>query len=515
MSRGPFQPGDVCNQYKIVRSLGVGGFGHVYEAVRQFKMLAGGILQPFGQNVALKCLVTDQADDPDRLQRLNLEAVLLLQLKHPNIVGFVDWGITDDGTAFFAMELLKGKNLSQALKERRFSVARALYVAAEIAEGMAYAHEQGVVHRDLKPGNVFVTEQWEIKVLDLGAAKYRLPLNPPTDSKQLPPCTITYAAPEQLRNSKEVDGKADVFALGIIAYQMLTAHHPFCEGARTLDEQVSRQLECAAQPLTDRGVPAYIGEVVHRALRKNASERPTMAELRDELRAVYSKYVGEGAYEDAGLAQIVERRTRRTRMQNGESDPLGVPVVKNDAVTAVNQTPRIDSKAPTKPVVDGFSPTEFVDLAANASPPSNGTHDAWFASTRTARGQEGTPTVPVATRPRARRGAWAAIGKFYERMPRAVPVAVGGALLLPIGLVLASYARRAEVHAEPAPVRAPIVQEAAPPPPVPESVVEAEPAAEEAPAPARPAPKPRKSALHGIHTPKWDNLSANKLPTVE
>src|SRR5712691_13016164 len=74
MSRGPFQPGDSCNQYKIVRSLGQGGFGHVYEAVREFKVLSAGMLQPFGQNVALTCLVVDQANDPERLQRLNLEA---------------------------------------------------------------------------------------------------------------------------------------------------------------------------------------------------------------------------------------------------------------------------------------------------------------------------------------------------------------------------------------------------------------------------------------------------------
>lgn len=502
MRRGPFQPGDRCNQYKIVRSLGAGGMGHVYEAVREFKMVAGGIVQPFGQPVALKCLAVEHADDPDRLQRLNLEAVLLLQLKHPNIVGFVDWAFTEDGTAYFAMELLEGKNLSQMMKERHFSIARSLYVAAEIAEGMAYAHDKGVVHRDLKPGNVFVTTEWEIKVLDLGAAKYKLPINPPTDSKQLPPCTITYAAPEQLTSSKSVDGKADVFALATITYQMLTHHHPFCEGAHTQAEQVSRQLECSAAPLANRGVPEFIAELVHRALSKEASARPTMAEFRDELRSAYAQYRAQGAYEDEGLAKIVERRTQRARVQRGESEPLGVPVVKQDAP--------VDSKSPT------YGPTELVDIdiIVDVPQPTMGSHQAWFASTRTALGQEGTPTVvPAATRPRARRGGWAAVGKFYERMPRAVSVVLGGALLLPVGLLLANYARRAEVHAEPAHVMPALVaQEPAPPPVVDPIVVEAQPEPAAAPTTA-PAPKPRKSALHGIHTPKWNALSANKLPT--
>lgn len=325
MSRGPFSPGDQCNQYRIVRPLGAGGYGCVYEAVREFQIMAKGVVQPFMHGVALKCLQVNRARDAKKLERMNLEAILLMDLKHDNIVGFLDWGVTDSDVFYFAMDLLQGKTLADHMSAGKFSVTRSLYVASEVAAGLAYAHEKHITHRDLKPSNIFVTDRWEIKVLDLGAAKHEIFDGISTTTGKAP-CTVTYAAPEQLDGSGEVDHRADVFALGVIAYQMLAGEHPFSSGAHTRSEYAIRQLECRYRPLSDFGIPGYVSAVVHRALCKRARDRyASTHEMLDELRAVFVRHKeGRPAVEDAELADIMERRKLRARLERGdESDPNG------------------------------------------------------------------------------------------------------------------------------------------------------------------------------------------------
>ncbi|BDG04083.1 protein kinase domain-containing protein [Anaeromyxobacter oryzae] len=242
------RPGAVIGRFELVREVGRGGFGVVYEA-RDLEL---------GRTVAFKALFA--GDRPDvREERLLREAEAAARLSHPNVVTLHDVGRSEHGP-YLVLELLRGETLAARLAYGPLPVREALRIAVDVAKGLAHAHAAGVVHRDLTPGNVYLCDDGQVKVLDLGMAHA-------FGRRKLDGGTPEYMAPEQWRGAPE-DERTDVFALGVILYQMLAGAPPFpADGGRSLqDPRPAPVLEVAHAP--------GLGALVARMLEKDPVRRP-------------------------------------------------------------------------------------------------------------------------------------------------------------------------------------------------------------------------------------------------
>jgi predicted Ser/Thr protein kinase len=269
----------VGGRYRIERQIGKGGFGAVY--------LASHLATK--QELVLKVLKPDLSEDPTQVQRFFNEARASSLLSHPNTVRVFDFGQTDVGLLYIAMERLHGKELAHALREGggRLSALRAVRIAIGVLKSLAEAHHAGLVHRDLKPDNVFLCrvhgEDEFVKVIDFGIAK-------PKDSGEqnltrtgFTVGTPKYMSPEQVLN-KPLDGRSDLYALGVILYQCLAGEVPLV-GASPM-ETLMAHLQQEPLDLRQRApdVPVALAKLVMRALRKNPWERFTDADdMREAL----------------------------------------------------------------------------------------------------------------------------------------------------------------------------------------------------------------------------------------
>ncbi|HKF41478.1 MAG TPA: serine/threonine-protein kinase, partial [Thermoanaerobaculia bacterium] len=216
----PVEAGSRLGPYEIVAPLGAGGMGAVWRA-RDARL---------SREVAIKMLPTELASDASRLKRFEKEARAASALNHPNIVTIYDIG-SADSVAFIAMERVEGKTLRELLFGGGLSVKRLLQIAAQIAGGLAKAHEAGIVHRDLKPENVMVTKDGLVKILDFGLAKQAGPVSGSDEGSHLPTesgtspgvvmGTAGYMSPEQA-GGERADFRSDQFSLGTILYEMAT-----------------------------------------------------------------------------------------------------------------------------------------------------------------------------------------------------------------------------------------------------------------------------------------------------
>src|SRR5262249_40023120 len=261
MRDGELKPGDKCDRYQIIRLIAAGGMGEVYEAVHEFT----------ARPVALKCLQLRHANKDDLKDRMKMEAVVLCRLRHANIVTVYDAGITDRGMVWIAMDLLVGNTLREILhRVGRLTVPQALYYACEIADGVDAAHELRVVHRDLKPENVFVTERNEVKVLDLGTAKfYGYGLK--TTDRMRTLGTPAYMSPEHITGTP-VDVRTAIYGLGLILYEMLAGHHVFAKDGQlpnSLDMGTAQLFqEPTPLPQLIEGFPDYLWAIVAKSIAK-------------------------------------------------------------------------------------------------------------------------------------------------------------------------------------------------------------------------------------------------------
>src|SRR5262245_5144274 len=213
------------NHYEIIAQLGAGGMGEVWRA-RDTRL---------DREVAIKVLPANYANDEDRLRRFEQEARATSALNHPNILIVHDLGI-HEGAPYIVAELLEGEELSEMIKQGAIAPRKAIDYARHVAEGLAAAHFKGVVHRDLKPENLFVTNDGRVKILDFGLAKLRsqhfggIDKDAPTQKRITDPGmimgTIGYMSPEQVRG-QETDHRSDIFAFGVILYEMLTGQRAF------------------------------------------------------------------------------------------------------------------------------------------------------------------------------------------------------------------------------------------------------------------------------------------------
>jgi serine/threonine protein kinase/tetratricopeptide (TPR) repeat protein len=286
----PLTPRTRLGPYEIVALLGAGGMGEVYRA-RDPRL---------GRDVALKVLPEALALSPDRLARFEREAKTVAGLNHPNIV--VLHSIEEhDGIRFLTMELVEGQSLDRHLTTGGLPLARVLELGTALAEALAAAHEKGVVHRDLKPANVIVTQDGRLKVLDFGLAKlasanpdpaaipgpaatHAPTMTGPLTSEGAVLGTVPYMAPEQIRG-EVVDARGDLFALGIVLYELATGVRPFT--GKTSADIGSAILRDTPRPLRSirAELPRDFERIIDRCLEKNPRLRAQSAlDVANELR---------------------------------------------------------------------------------------------------------------------------------------------------------------------------------------------------------------------------------------
>ena len=259
-------------RYKILGELGRGAMGIVYRAQDP----------ALDRVVALKTIIlADDAEGREEYQkRFFLEAKAAGKLTHPSIVTTYDFG-EQDGVAYLAMELLEGTDLRSRLKEGALPPAEAVEVARQVAEGLGFAHERGIVHRDVKPGNIMLLERGRAKIMDFGLARMRAADHKTVTGMVLG--TPKYMSPEQVAGSP-VDQRSDLFSLGIVLYEMLTGSRLF--GAEDMTQIMHNVTYQEHEPPTrlKPELPAMLDFVVARALKKDPGSRyQDAAELAADL----------------------------------------------------------------------------------------------------------------------------------------------------------------------------------------------------------------------------------------
>ena len=266
-------PGTQLGPYRIVAPLGAGGMGQVFVALDT----------KLDRKVAVKVIPPGMVGDPSLALRFEREAKALAALNHPNILSIHDFGMEGD-TYYSVTELLEGETLRSRLASGPLDTASALRVAREIAEGLSAAHAKGVVHRDLKPANVFLTEGGRVKILDFGLARHEpatLGIDEPlseatTRDRSTRPGTILgtvgYMSPEQARG-QPTDARTDIFALGVILYEMLTGARPFAGNSDV--DVLAAILREPPTPFSRKGlqVSAEVERLTLRCLEKDPASR--------------------------------------------------------------------------------------------------------------------------------------------------------------------------------------------------------------------------------------------------
>ncbi|MFN7973694.1 MAG: protein kinase [Acidobacteriota bacterium] len=255
-------PPERIGPFDVLGLLGSGGMGTVYRAVDT----------RLGRTVALKLLRPDLAADERARSRLTREAQAASRIDHPNI-GTVDEVGEHDGQPYIAMALHEGETLASRLRRGRMPVAEVEAILRQIASGLAAAHRAGIVHRDLKPGNVMLTAGGTVKILDFGLAKVAGRTADSLTSTGAVMGTVAYMSPEQARG-EELDARTDVWALGVIAYEMLSGESPF--GGPTDPAILSRILTEEPPSVSTRrsGIPPWLAVLVSRMLAKKREDRP-------------------------------------------------------------------------------------------------------------------------------------------------------------------------------------------------------------------------------------------------
>ncbi|MEX0991868.1 MAG: Stk1 family PASTA domain-containing Ser/Thr kinase [Actinomycetota bacterium] len=380
----------VSDRYQIIDRIAAGGMGEVFRARDSV----------LGREVAIKILHRSLSDDAEFIDRFRREAQAAASLNHPNIVAVYDWGASGD-TYFMVMELIEGHTIREVLtNQAALAPAQAIDVLRQTLAALDHAHEEGIVHRDIKPENLLVTSEGVVKVADFGLARAyaesRVTQAPGTVTG-----TVAYLAPEQIRGDA-ADPRTDLYALGIVGYELLTGHVPFtgetsvAVAYQHLENRVPAPSEATAT------VPADLDRVIMWATEKDPAHRPaSAADLNRELTRLSGQIPAA-----APLASLVAGLPR-----------IDIPLTDRAPTVTI---PRVGSDP-------GEQPTAAIGVAAPVSPQAaDGTAEAT------------TSDAPRGTKPRRRRlrrlrrwliflmilagAAWAAWTFF---IPRQVPDVLG------------------------------------------------------------------------------------------
>jgi tetratricopeptide (TPR) repeat protein/predicted Ser/Thr protein kinase len=300
--------GETISQYRIIEQLGEGGMGVVY--------LAEDLT--LGRRVALKFLSTTTKEYRARFLR---EVRAVSALSHPNIATVYNYGETDAGQPYFAMELIEGQPLNEKLRRGSLPLPEAVRIVSYIAEALGEAHRKGVVHRDVKPSNVILTERGQVKVLDFGLVKQiseQTTVGGGSDQKTLPSTrtrsdvivgTPLYLSPEQA-TGKAIDGRSDLFALGAVLYECITGQSAFGGGSVIeIGAQVIHVTPIVPSKLNDR-IPPELDRITMKAIEKKVDERYQSAdELIEDLQRLLPSLVADGYRKGRSTASLEKHRT--------------------------------------------------------------------------------------------------------------------------------------------------------------------------------------------------------------
>ncbi|HEX5060474.1 MAG TPA: protein kinase [Kofleriaceae bacterium] len=360
---------EIAGRYRIVKKLGEGGMGAVYRGEQLSLKRA----------VAVKVLKPELGANQMILRRFNAEAEAVAKLSHPNTVNIYDFGQDSDGSLFIAMEFIEGRSLREAIqKEGPFSPTRSIAIALQVAASLSDAHAHSIVHRDLKPDNVMLQDRGRnkdvVRVLDFGIAKLR-------DDNRATQQAMTqagdmlgtpqYMAPEQIRG-EAIDGRTDIYALGCMIYEMVTARLPY--EAPTIMAMLSKHLLETPVPPSQRrpdlAIPASIDQLVLGAMAKDPNARAaTMEQFAEHLQSLLATLPAD------------PNRSAGMSVQQGAATPFAPPTQPPPAYTPAGFAP------PTTP-----PPSGGASYAAPTPPPAGVAYAPPSASAPTAAsGKSRTP----------------------------------------------------------------------------------------------------------------------------
>lgn len=340
-TKDPLIGSTFADRYRVERRLGEGGMGAVYVA-RQLSM---------NRDVALKVLHAEMSGSESAAQRFVREMQATSKVEHANTIRVYDFGRSDDGRLFLAMELLDGRSLHQVLRQDGpLDVARVIHIGTQVARALVAAHEEGIVHRDLKPENVMLMDRYGdrdiAKVLDFGIARFAAAAEP-EDTPQLTKTgsligTPLYMSPEQALG-KPVDHRSDIYALGVLMYQMATGVPPFTDPrpVRVLFMHAHEPPTPPRERVGDR-LPEALEQLIMRSLAKRPEDRPqTAAEV---VRALRLCTEGETLVEPGGLPRVPtnptweENAPTEMLMMDPASGPRAVATVEGTGMSALEIT---------------------------------------------------------------------------------------------------------------------------------------------------------------------------------
>ena len=286
-------------KYDVLGVIGRGGMGVIYK----------GVDPGIGRVVAIKMITGAFADDPELLHRFYREAQSVGNLQHPNIVTIYDLGV-EDGSPYLVMEFLEGESLDALISTRRaLSLEEKLDIVVQVCEGVGYAHKRQIVHRDIKPANVMRLQDGRVKIFDFGIARMGERMTLPGQLMG----SFQYMSPEQI-NGGNVDERSDIFSIGVLLYQLLTAELPF-EG-KDMGETLLKIIHDAPPPLNRflTGYPPDLDEIIQRVLTKDREQRFQAAEdLAFELAHVHEKLRRERLNEYLAAAEAARAEGQLSR----------------------------------------------------------------------------------------------------------------------------------------------------------------------------------------------------------
>ncbi len=268
-------------RFRVVKEIGRGGMGVVYEAYHI----------DLARSVALKVLPSEHCSNAGRMKQFKVEARAIAALSHENLVKLHDFGVAQDGRAYYAMELLEGESLEAYLDHHKgMDWREAMQVGVQACRALEVAHHAGVIHRDIKPANLFITRENVVKLLDFGIAKTTSDLAPEEQDENSALSIVgtpEYCAPEQI-TGKDSDDRSDLYALGTVLYELVTGRLPHVASTTVglLHAKANTLPESPRQRAPQRGLPPMVDQVIMRSLKTDPAERfQSASEMREALEA--------------------------------------------------------------------------------------------------------------------------------------------------------------------------------------------------------------------------------------